>query len=267
MQWLLSDRLIQAMAKIQWLSGPEDNPGLWDIVVRQAERAHVKIAKIGISRLKKPNAFVFGNRSAKLVVTEGLLYTLSDDSEALEGIIAHEIGHVKHKDLSVMMLISTMPLVFYMIAYSFMWSSYGSRDRGTMALIGGLAWIFYFIVNLGVLLVSRYREYYADSYSKEVIGARPLTRGLIKIAYLSDTETNKREVSTAEATMSAFFIMDSRIVEDVSLLTEIAHMGSVTDEERKMLEKKIKKERKMKGFELLMTHPLTYKRILRLNER
>ena len=265
-QWGFSDRLIQAMAKITWLDGPKDDPELWNMVVRQAEQANVDISKVGISKMKGANAFVFGIRNAKLVVTQGLLYSLNDDPEAMEGIIAHEIGHVKHNDMKVMMLISTLPLIAYMIAYSFMWRSYGSRDRGTMVLIGALAWVFYFILNLGVLLVSRYREYYADNYSKEVLGPKPLTRGLIHIAYLNDSVTKKQETTSAEATLSAFLISDSRIVEDISLLTEVSQIGTITAEKRKIIEKKIKKERKMSVVEILMTHPLTYKRILRLNE-
>ncbi len=266
LQWGLSDRLIQAIAGITWLDGPNDYPELRSMVVRQAEQANVKISKIGISKMKRANAFVFGIRKAKLVVTQGLLYSLSDDPEAMEGIIAHEIGHVKHNDMKVMMLISTMPLIAYMIAYSFMWSSYGSRDRGNMILIGALAWVFYFLLNLGVLLVSRYREYYADNYSKEVLGPRPLTRGLINIAYLNEAATKNREITSAEATLSAFLISDSRIVEDISLLTEVSNMGRISAEKRKIIEKEIKKERKMSKVEILMTHPLTYKRILRLNE-
>lgn len=265
-QWALSDKLIQAMSKITWLNGPEDNPKLWDMVVRQATQANVDISRIGISKMKRANAFVYGIRHAKLVVTQGLLYSLSEDPEALEGVIAHEIGHVKHNDMKVMMLISTLPLITYMIAYSFMWGSFGGRNRGTMILIGVLAWVFYFILNLGVLLVSRYREYYADNYSKEVLGPKPLTRGLINIAYLNDSIPQKQELTSAEATLSAFLISDSRIAEDTSLLNEVSQMGEITNEERKTIEKKIKKERKMSGVEILMTHPLTYKRILRLNE-
>ncbi|MHA1301985.1 MAG: M48 family metalloprotease [Candidatus Helarchaeota archaeon] len=266
LQWAFSDKLIQAMARIEWLKGPEDNPTLWNLVVDRAEEANVKIEKIGISRMKNPNAFVFGKVNAKLVVTQGLLYSLSDDEEALEGIITHEIGHIKHNDMRIMMLISTLPLILYMIAYSFMWGSYGSRDRGTMVLIGVLAWVFYFLMNLGVLLVSRYREYYADQYSKEVLGPRPLIRGLVKIAYLNNSVTNKAELSSVEATLGSFFVMDPRIIEDVSILSEISHLGSLTIEEKREIEKKIKKEKKMSGIEILMTHPLTYKRILRLYE-
>ncbi|MHA1378998.1 MAG: M48 family metalloprotease [Candidatus Helarchaeota archaeon] len=269
-QWIFSDKLIQAMARIEWLKGPEDNPTLWNLVVNRAEEANVKIEKIGISKMKNPNAFVFGKVNAKLVVTQGLLDNLSSDPEALEGIIAHEIGHIKHNDMRIMMLISTLPLILYMIAYSFMWGSYGGRDRGTMVMIGVLAWVFYFLMNLGVLLVSRYREYYADQYSKEVLGPRPLIRGLVKIAYLNNSrinsETHKAELSPVEATLGSFFVMDSRIIEDVSILSEISHLGSITSEEKKKIEKNIKKEKKMSGIEILMTHPLTYKRILRLYE-
>ncbi|NVM01663.1 MAG: M48 family metalloprotease [Candidatus Helarchaeota archaeon] len=150
-------------------------------------------------------------------------------------------------DLRTMMIISTLPLTLYLIAYSFMWGSYGSRDRSAVVLIGLLAWVFYFLMNLGVLLVSRYREYYADNYSKEVMGAAPLTRGLIKIAYINESGTVKTELSSAEATLGAFFIIDSKIVEDIELLSEISQLGSLTTEERKAIEKKIKKEKRIGG--------------------
>jgi len=71
----------------------------------------VKIPKIMIVNTAMPNAFVFGrtNRSATLGLTQGLLNTLSQDE--VKGVIAHEVGHLKHNDMVVMTLVSVVPTI------------------------------------------------------------------------------------------------------------------------------------------------------------
>ncbi len=260
-QWSLSSYLISAVSRIRWLNSREEHPVLWDMVMTHAEEAGVKIHKIGISEMSVPNAFVFGMFKSNLVVTEGLLIAFSGDDEALEGVVWHELGHVKNGDLKLMMGLSTLPMIFYMIAYSLMWSRSG---RGSSAaLIGGLAFGIYFLLNLGILLISRYREYLADAYSGEMNGDVGIVRGLAKITYLnkkSEDFYNSKQIS-----LKSFFITEPE-KGDIDYLDEAASIIADDEETRKKVLELMKEEKKKSGWEVFRTHPLTVNRIISLLE-
>src|SRR5256712_3005038 len=88
-------------------------------------------ARLAISPDPTPNAFVFGRtqKSATLAVHQGLLQRLDEDE--IEGVIAHELGHVKHRDFIVVTMISAIPLVAYLIARSVLWGGYVSGGPGS----------------------------------------------------------------------------------------------------------------------------------------
>ncbi|TFG04302.1 MAG: hypothetical protein EU536_04895, partial [Promethearchaeota archaeon] len=205
-QWALSSRLISAVSKIRWLRGREDNPLLWDMVQSNAKTAGVQISKVGVSEIPQPNAFVYGIFNTNLVVTVGLLRALEDDRAALEGVIWHEIGHVKHGDMKLMMVLATLPIIFYMIAISLLWGR-SRRNEGGL-LIGGLAFGMYFLMSLGILLVSRYREYLADGYSNKMNGAIGIIRGLSKLAYLNKKSNGRSSYAPTEISLKSLFIVE-----------------------------------------------------------
>ena len=89
--------------------------------------------KLAIVPNNTPNAFTFGrtSSSAVLAVHEGLLRSLNEDE--IRGVIAHELGHIKHKDYIVMTILSALPLIAYWIAQISLtagWLSGGSSRRG-----------------------------------------------------------------------------------------------------------------------------------------
>ncbi|MDE1811018.1 MAG: M48 family metalloprotease [Candidatus Micrarchaeota archaeon] len=224
-QWYLSPVLMKAMGQLKYIE-PNEYPKLHDMVSRLATQAGVPVPKIAISPRQDPNAYVFGRtrNSATLVVHQGLLPMLNDAE--MESVLAHEIGHLKHNDVTVMMVVSFLPMLMYMIAQSLFFSGmFGggggnrSNNAGASALIGVAAFIFYFILQLMILSLSRARESYADEYSA-VTTKKPqnLASSLLKIGassvaagpqradpspaksmYFADTFTGQNDVDEIKA--------------------------------------------------------------------
>src|SRR3990172_69390 len=116
------------MVFIQWLIGPsviwwttnmrplekKEYPWIWQTVEEICKKNKVPFPKkIALVRSGGPNAFVFGRTpgSATLAVTQGLLNVLT--KEEAKAVIAHEIGHIKHKDMVVMTVVSVIPILAY----------------------------------------------------------------------------------------------------------------------------------------------------------
>ncbi|MCP8316709.1 MAG: M48 family metalloprotease, partial [archaeon] len=122
-QWLIAPYLIDAMYKVKAIS-KNDNPKLYGMVEKLSRRANIKMPKVMIAKIPIPNAFAYGSPIAgrRVAVTETLLKTLED--EEVEAVIGHELGHLKHRDVQIMMFASVLPAIFYFIAYSFMLSAW-----------------------------------------------------------------------------------------------------------------------------------------------
>jgi len=185
-QWLLAPYLINRLYGVRMLD-PGEDPQLHAMVDDLSARSGIKPPKLMISKLPIPNAFAYGSplTGNHVAVTRGLLDSL--ESEEVEAVIGHEIGHIKHRDVQAMMLISVLPSLFYFLARSTMFARYGSRDRrdtGGLALVGSLSMLLYFVLVLFNLGFSRLREYYADQHAAKTVqdGARKLTEGLAKIS-------------------------------------------------------------------------------------
>ncbi len=141
-----------------------------------------------IADMPLPNTFAYGSPIAgsRVAVTTGLLKELED--EEVEAVLGHELGHLKHRDVQVMMFASVLPAIFYFVGYSFLTSSmYGGSNKdegGASALIGIASIAIYWVLTLFVLGLSRLREYYADQESARTVddGSRKLSEALAKIS-------------------------------------------------------------------------------------
>jgi heat shock protein HtpX len=264
-QWLLAPYLIKALYKVRRLD-PAENPRLHMMVDELSEKSGIKRPKLMISGLPIPNAFAYGSplTGSHVAVTQGLLDSL--EPEEIEGVIGHELGHLKHRDVQVMMFISFLPSLFYFLARATMFSGlYGRRDRrdsGGFAIIGTVSMFLYFFLLLFNLGFSRLREYYADRHSAAIVeeGPRKLSEGLAKISNATFKVQRTTPAASGVSAFKALFISDpDRAARDAVDLGGTDIWGS--DEE---LVKSIA-DRRLTGWdkfsELFSTHPNIVKRL------
>jgi heat shock protein HtpX len=156
-----------------------DAPKLYGIVRRLAAQAQLPMPKVFIIPGETPNAFATGRNPEHAVVaaTEGILRILSDDE--LEGVIAHELAHVKHRDILIATLVASMAGTITFVARMAMYASMfggGSRDRENSNPLGQILLII--LAPIAAMLiqfaVSRSREFAADEGGAQ-ISQRPLS--------------------------------------------------------------------------------------------
>jgi heat shock protein HtpX len=214
LQWYFSDKIVL------WSSGAkivttEQYPQLHDVVERIIARNNLPKPKIAVINTKMPNAFATGKAksSSVVAVTTGLLDLL--DTEELEGVLAHELTHIRNRDVLVLTLASLFSTVaFYLMQFGFYGGmgygyGYGSRDRnngGGMAIViivAILTWVISFVI---IRAISRYREFAADRGSAQMTG-KPvkLANALMKISGNMQRMPTK-DLRQAEG-LNAFFII------------------------------------------------------------
>ena len=145
----------------------DEDPRLYGIVEKVANAAGLPMPEVGISEYSMPNAFATGRSpsNAAVVATRGILQVLSDDE--LEGVIGHEMAHVKNRDILVMSSVSTVvSILTFASRFAFFSTAFDSRNRDGGIVILVLAVVSYLLVPFAGLLlqmaVSRSREYLAD---------------------------------------------------------------------------------------------------------
>ena len=270
-QFLISPSIVAWSSRLQYLQ-PGQYPWLENTVKELAGASGVAVPRLAIVPNNTPNAFVFGNSSSNmtLAVHEGLLKQLNEDE--VRGVIAHELGHVKHRDSIVMTVLSAIPLLAYMIARGTMFMGTGSRDRdrsaGYIALAGVVAMVVYFVAQLLVLRLSRLREHFADVYSGYLTGSpRSLESALTKITYgLSLRPENPHGVRALYIADPALAKTEVQGILDRRGEYDLDHDGVLDERELRFAMEK-EAESTWSGLnEAFSTHPPTFKRILLLRQ-
>ena len=108
----------------------DENPELHQTVENLSRKSGISIPKLMLAQIPLPNAFAYGSplSGTRVAVTQGLLDSL--DSGEVEAVLGHELGHLKHHDVQVMMVVSFLPALFYFIGYSFMLSGiFGGGEK------------------------------------------------------------------------------------------------------------------------------------------
>jgi heat shock protein HtpX len=188
----------------------EQAPRLYQIVERLAAKANIPVPKIYFIPTDSPNAFATGRNPshASVAVTRGIL-EVCDDQE-IEGVLAHELGHVKNRDILISAVVATLAgaitMLGRMVFYAELFGLGGSRSsdrRGgifsalAMMIVAPLAAV------LIQLAISRSREYEADSTGARITGnPQGLARALDKIEKWS-----KRIPMQASPSMAHMFII------------------------------------------------------------
>jgi heat shock protein HtpX len=184
-QWWFSDTMAMAAMRPVVVT-PEHAPQLHAVVDRICAMADMEKPRVGIADSDVPNAFATG-RSPKrsvVVVTTGLLKRL--DQEELEGVLAHELSHVAHRDVTVMAIASFTAILAGFMTRSIMWSGMGrNRDQNTAVVFLGItivSVVVYFLSYVLMRALSRYRELGADRGAALLTGKpSALARALQKI--------------------------------------------------------------------------------------
>lgn len=185
-QYFLSDKMVLASAGAR-LVDERQAPELFGIVQRLAQQADLPMPRIAIVDTAMPNAFATGRspKHAVVAVTTGLLQQLS--GRELEAVLAHEMTHIRNRDMVVMTMASSIAAVASFIVQMAFWiglASEDDRDNGNAFLVILLVSLAVgFISNILVMTLSRYREYAADRGGAILTGApEQLASALLRIS-------------------------------------------------------------------------------------
>jgi heat shock protein HtpX len=267
-QWLISPYLIGALYHAKELPANE-NPELHQMVENLSQKSGVSTPKLMLAQIPLPNAMAYGTpiSGSRIAVTSGLLQTLN--SGEVEAVIGHELGHLKHKDVQIMMFVSLLPALLYYIGYSLTLSSMYNRQKNegsSSAIIGIFFLIGWFVLYLFTLSLSRLREYYADRHSATIVdnGSQKLSTGLAKIVHASkNMGKNKAQKQNLNAFKALFIADPDRAAVDSAEMSRVA--GS---DEQKLVEGILSQKLSTgaKIAEVFSTHPNIIKRLKALKE-
>lgn len=215
-QWYFSDKIVMWSAGAKVVTR-EQFPELHNLVERIVARNNLPKPRIAVINTRMPNAFATGKgpKSSVVAVTTGLMDTLN--TEELEGVIAHELTHIRNRDVLVLTLASLFSTVaWYLMQFGFYGGLHGggmgyggnrnNNSAGAMIIVIAVALLTWVVSFLIIRAISRYREFAADRGSAQMTG-KPieLANALMKI---SGTMKNvpTRDLRQEEG-LNAFFIV------------------------------------------------------------
>src|SRR6201987_1048189 len=169
--YFFSDKIALASYNAQ-LTTREQLPRVYQVVERLTQKAGLPMPKIYVIPIDSPNAFATGRnpQHASVAVTQGILDLLND--EELEGVLAHELGHVHNRDILISSIAATLAgAITYLSRFGFFFGGGDREDRRGGALGGLLMLILAPIAAMLIqLAVSRSREYQADATGARLTG-------------------------------------------------------------------------------------------------
>lgn len=178
-QFLLGPILIDFVFTIRWIDADQVSPEFGEWFSKTCASMEVRRPRFGVIDDGNPNAFAYGRTraDARVVVTSGLIALLSPDE--LKAVVAHEIGHVAHRDFIVMTIAQAVPLALYVL---YTWTRRRSESYGWLVALG--AYLVYILSHYIVLVLSRLRESFADERSAITTrDPNALASALVKISY------------------------------------------------------------------------------------
>lgn len=215
-QWYFSDKIVLWSTGAKIVSR-EQFPELHDLVERIVARNNLSKPRIAVIDTRTPNSFATGKtpKSSIVAVTTGLMDEL--DAEELEGVIAHELAHIKNRDVLVLTLASIFSVMaWYLMRFGMYGAMFGGGGGGgygrrgnegaamlLILLIAVITWIASFLI---IRAISRYREYVADRDGALITGKpSKLASALLKISGTMK-RIPTRDLREIEG-MNAFFII------------------------------------------------------------
>jgi heat shock protein HtpX len=172
---------------------PEDRfPEVHRSVERLSDEMGIEKPRLMVARMGAPNAFAIGRKGAgTVVVSEELLQLL--DRDELDGVLAHELAHIRNRDVVMMVLGQGVASIVAIVAQWAVLLS-GDNDLADFFLALVVGQVAQMLVMVFVFAISRYREYVADSDAREAIGGNgdPLARALEKISRGNERASDTR---------------------------------------------------------------------------
>lgn len=206
LQYFYSDKMILSSMGAKIVTESQE-PQLHDIVRRLCQNADLPMPRIAVVKTSMPNAFATGRnqKNAVVAVTTGLRARLNDSE--LEAVLAHELTHVKNRDMMVMTIATFLSSIAQIMVQWLPFLGGGSRDRDSgsnfilLFLVSLVVWIVSFIL---IRTLSRYREFAADRGAAIITGQPShLVSALKKISGFRVPTEDLRKV---EGPVSALFI-------------------------------------------------------------
>jgi heat shock protein HtpX len=167
--YFFSDKLALKMSRAQPIE-ESDNPRLFQIVRELTTRAGLPMPRLYMIPQDQPNAFATGRnpKHSAVAVTRGITKLLSEDE--LRGVLAHELTHIRNRDILIQSVASAIGAAITYLAYMFMW--FGDDDNSPLGLAAGLAMVLLAPIAASIiqLSISRQREFAADAGGAEICG-------------------------------------------------------------------------------------------------
>jgi heat shock protein HtpX len=164
-----SDKIALKMSGAKPIS-EQEAPRLYQMVRELTTRAGLPMPSLHLIPQAQPNAFATGRSPDKsaVAVTQGILQLLSEDE--LRGVIAHELAHIRNRDVLIQSVAATIGGAITYIAYTLMW--FGGDDESPLGLVGSLAMVILapLAATIVQLAISRQREYSADATGADICG-------------------------------------------------------------------------------------------------
>jgi heat shock protein HtpX len=170
--YFFSDKIAQATYRAQPVTR-EQLPRAYDVVERLTQKMGLPMPKMYVIPTDSPNAFATGRnpKHASVAVTQGILDLLND--EELEGVLAHELGHVNNRDILISSIAATLAgAITFLARFGFFFGGMGDRNERRGGAGGGLLMLIVapIAAMLIQLAVSRSREYQADATGAHMTG-------------------------------------------------------------------------------------------------
>jgi heat shock protein HtpX len=193
-----SDKIVLKMYRAQEVT-EADAPELFGIVRRLVQKACMPMPKVYIIQQDQPNAFATGRnpQHAAVAVTTGIMHILS--REELQGVIGHELAHIKHRDILIGTVAATIAGAISYLTYFAMFFGHGDDDDGGNPIVALLMFIIGPIAALIIqMAISRSREYTADQGGARLAGnPRYLSSALRKLHAASQQIPMKANPATS----------------------------------------------------------------------
>jgi len=209
-QLLFSDKLALSAMGAKEVS-PQEAPGLHAMIERLCIQADLPKPRIAVADTHMPNAFATGRsqKSATVCATTGIMSVLSPSE--LEGVMAHELSHVKNRDVLIMTIASFFAsLAAIILQFGFFFGGGDDDDNPSILIVLLVSFVVYIVSFFLMLALSRYREFAADR-GAAIITGRPsaLSSALVKISGAMQ-RVPTQDLRQAER-LNAFFIVPTGV--------------------------------------------------------